>query len=589
MIWVQIPVTPHLFLAESRILRGLANRGFARSFLCAAKKTKKLYQKEKKFKAELRKMNGTKELENAQAGSIVTLYEEADTSPVAVEYFMKISNYGKKEGCILLESADIMTKYGEKSLGSANPCLRATGRGNKFEICALNSLGEKFLSHIKKDLSFCNALKYSKTKISGKIPPRKEMLSENEKLKSITSMDVLRAIAFRLKPANAPFQVYGGLMGVIAYDFIDNFEKLPKNKNDILGEPDFEMNFYDNLFMIDHKLGKIVFVANALIFGKADKESELERCTEIIGEYKEMLDAKIPPHKNPGMKKRAVKTDTSKKEFVKTVSALKKNVLAGDVFQIVASRTIIADYSSEPLDIYNALKKLNPSPYMFYFNNTSGILLGSSPETFIKVEGAGEKRVEIRPIAGTKPRGLNAQGVIDEELDLKYENELKNDTKELAEHTMLIDLARNDVARVSVPGTRRCDEQYMVEKYSHVQHLVSSVTGTLRGELDALHAYLASMNMGTLTGAPKVEAMKLLRKHEKTRRGFYGGSVGYLTPSGDFDSAIVIRSMSLQGGKAYIRAGAGIVYDSVPEQEFLETERKASACLKAIGIAEMGK
>ena len=151
---------------------------------------------------------------------------------------------------------------------------------------------------------------------------------------------------------------------------------------------------------------------------------------------------------------------------------------------------------------------------------------------------------------------------------------------------MLIDLARNDVARVSEPGSRVCEKPYMVEKYSHVQHLVSSVTGNLRHGFDALHAYLASMNMGTLTGAPKVEAMKLLRLHEKTRRGFYGGSIGYLTPSGDFDSAIVIRSMSLQKGKAYIRAGAGIVYDSIPENEFLETERKAGACLKAIEIAE---
>ena len=171
---------------------------------------------------------------------------------------------------------------------------------------------------------------------------------------------------------------------------------------------------------------------------------------------------------------------------------------------------------------------------------------------------------------------------MNEDLDSRYETELKIDKKELAEHTMLIDLARNDVAKVSETGTRYCNEPFVVEKYSHVQHLVSNVKGILKDGYDALHAYLATMNMGTLTGCPKVEAMKLLRIHEKERRGFYGGSVGYITPSGDLDTAIIIRSMFLKGGKAHIRAGAGIVFDSLPEQEFFETEKKAKACLVAI-------
>ena len=164
----------------------------------------------------------------------------------------------------------------------------------------------------------------------------------------------------------------------------------------------------------------------------------------------------------------------------------------------------------------------------------------------------------------------------------RFESELKLDKKELAEHTMLIDLARNDVARISKPGTRYVDEPFIVEKYSHVQHLVSNVRGILKDDLDALHAYLASMNMGTLTGAPKVEAMKLLRKYEKNKRGFYGGSVGYITPSKDFDSCITIRSIQIKDSIAYVRAGAGIVFDSIPEKEFEETEKKARACIKAI-------
>ena len=203
---------------------------------------------------------------------------------------------------------------------------------------------------------------------------------------------------------------------------------------------------------------------------------------------------------------------------------------------------------------------------------------------FLRVQGDKEKIVEIRPIAGTKPRGI-VNNDIDKDLDSRYETELKIDEKELAEHTMLIDLARNDIAKVSKPGSRYVNEPFIVEKYSHVQHLVSNVKGTLKDDLDALHAYLASMNMGTLTGAPKIEAMKLIRQVEKTKRGFYGGAVGYITPNGDLDSAIVIRSMRLKDNKAYIRAGAGIVYDSIPKNEFEETEKKAKACLKAISLA----
>jgi anthranilate synthase component 1 len=264
---------------------------------------------------------------------------------------------------------------------------------------------------------------------------------------------------------------------------------------------------------------------------------------------------------------------------------MKKHIVAGDVFQIVPSRTFRCSYAAEPFDIYKELRNLNPSPYMFYFKNSKGILLGSSPETFIKVEGEKEKTVEIRPIAGTRKRGI-VNGRVDADLDSRLENELRMDSKELAEHTMLVDLARNDIARVSVPGTRTVDRPHYVEKYSHVMHLVSNVNGKLKPELDALHAYLASMNMGTLTGAPKVKAMELLRKYEKQKRGFYGGSVGYLTPSNDFDSCIVIRSMRIKNGEAFIRAGAGIVYDSIPEKEARETEQKARACIDAIKLSQ---
>ena len=279
-----------------------------------------------------------------------------------------------------------------------------------------------------------------------------------------------------------------------------------------------------------------------------------------------------------------IESDTSEEEFIELVKKIKENIIAGDVYQAVLSRTISLDFNKEPLEVYKRLRELNPSPYMFYINDGDGILLGASPEMSLRVLGDEKKIAEIRPIAGTKPRGLIGNKV-DIDLDSRYETELKIDAKEISEHIMLVDLARNDVAKISKSGTRYVDEPFIVEKYSHVQHLVSNVRGILKEDLDALHAYIATMNMGTLTGAPKVEAMKLLRLYEKTKRGFYGGSVCYITPSGDFDSAIVIRSIRIKGDKAYVRTGAGIVYDSNPGYEFLETERKAYACLKAIELA----
>ena len=256
----------------------------------------------------------------------------------------------------------------------------------------------------------------------------------------------------------------------------------------------------------------------------------------------------------------------------------------GFVFQIVPSRTVMKKLSKSPWEIYKRLKKLNPSPYMFYFCLNDGHLIGASPEMSIRVNevpNSNSKKVFIRPIAGTKPRGY-INGEFDEELDSRYGLELRTDFKELAEHAMLIDLARNDVARISVPGSRVLSEPLVVEKYSHVQHLVSTVSGILSPEYDPFHAYLATMNQGTLTGAPKVSAMSLLRGFEKNKRGFYGGAVAYFTFNGEMDSSIIIRTIRVKDNIAYLRAGAGIVLDSIPDSEYKETEKKLSACLTVL-------
>jgi anthranilate synthase component 1 len=390
----------------------------------------------------------------------------------------------------------------------------------------------------------------------------------------------LRAVAFAFKLASKPFRVTCGLLGAISYDFIDQFEKLPANKKDLLGNPDYELYFADNIFLMDHEHGKGYVVVNVMITN-GDREAAITEAQECFDYYYNLARFDAPKGQKHVDPLPPASTDTEQNEYEQMVGTAKQHILDGDIFQVVLSRTKMEPCPDEPLDVYRRLRELNPSPYMFYLNTDSTILLGSSPELNLKVSGTDTRNVEIRPIAGTKPRGRVGKD-IDADTDFRYEAELKLDRKELAEHMMLVDLARNDIARVAEPGSRVVTELLIAEKYASVQHLVSNVKGKLAKELDALNAYLATMNMGTLTGAPKIEAMKLIRLYEKTKRGYYGGAVMYLTVDGQFDSCITIRSLQIKDHIAYVRVGAGIVHDSVPKTEFEETEHKAKSCLRAV-------
>ena len=283
---------------------------------------------------------------------------------------------------------------------------------------------------------------------------------------------------------------------------------------------------------------------------------------------------------DPATARAHVEADLSDEQFAALVVQLKRHIVAGDVFQIVASRTFTAP-CPDPLAAYARLREANPSPYLFYVVGGDSVVFGASPETAVKVHGA-PRRVTIRPIAGTAPRGRTSTGAIDGDLDARREAALRLDEKETAEHMMLVDLARNDVARVSRPGTRQVTRLLTVDRYAHVMHLVSEVEGVLADGQDALHAYAAAMNMGTLVGAPKIRAAQILREVETTRRGAYGGAVGYLNHDGAMDTAIVIRAAVVRAGIARVRAGAGIVFDSDPASEARETRSKAEAVLRAI-------
>ncbi len=519
---------------------------------------------------------------NAKAGQIVPIVKEIDIDE-PVDFFAKLSDYGRAKNCALFEASDYLAENA-LSFGTARPGLYLTGTGADFTIKALSNTGRRIIEYlstqVKKSFGFCESVEFGSEAITGRIKQDERVIDEQSRLQSTNQMDVLRAVAFAFSLASKPFRVTCGLLGAISYDFIDQFEKLPPSGEDLLGNPDYELYFADNIFLCDHERNKGYIIANCVITD-GDREAAISEAQECFDYYFNIVRLETPKGQQFTGSLEAASSDTSQEEYEKIVRDAKQHIIDGDILQVVLSRTITEPCPDEPLDVYKRLRKLNPSPYMFYLNTPNTILIGSSPELNLRVSGTESRKVEIRPIAGTKPRG-RVGNKIDADTDFRYEAELKLDHKELAEHIMLVDLARNDIARVAEPGSRIVTELLTVEKYASVQHLVSNVKGTLGAGLDALSAYLATMNMGTLTGAPKIEAMKLIRLFEKTKRGYYGGAVCYLTVDGQFDSCITIRSLQVRDHTAYIRVGAGIVHDSVPKTEFEETEHKANSCLRAI-------
>ncbi len=518
----------------------------------------------------------------AKAGEIVPIVKEIDMG-CPVDFFAKVSDYGRKKDCCFFESKEYLAGSSALSFGTGRPALYITGTGIDFSIKALSKTGVRMLKYLgadKERFGFCESVELGAEEIAGKIKQSEGVVDEQTRLQNTNQMDVLRAVAFAFKLASKPFRVTCGLLGALSYDFIDQFEKLPASENDLLGNPDYELYFADNIFLMDHEHNKGYCIVNAIITDD-DKEVVVAEAQECLEYYSKIEQGQMPKGEKYTGALPETSTDTEQGEYEKIVKSAKQHILDGDIFQVVLSRTKIEPCPDEPLDVYKRLRKLNPSPYMFYLNTANTILLGSSPELNLRVSGTEKRTVEIRPIAGTKPRG-KIGNEIDADTDFRYEAELKLDRKELAEHMMLVDLARNDVGRVAKAGTRVVTELLIAEKYASVQHLVSNVKGELAENLDALNAYLATMNMGTLTGAPKIEAMKLIRLYEKTKRGYYGGAVMYLTVDGQFDSCITIRSLQVRDHKAYIRVGAGIVHDSVAKTEFEETEHKARSCARAV-------
>ena len=352
------------------------------------------------------------------------------------------------------------------------------------------------------------------------------------------------------------FRFVGGALGYISYDAIRYIEKLPNQKPDELGFPDLEMGIFEDGFVFDHTINQAYYYFRT--------ENRLAEILELLIEpdTPEEQFTFTPPTVN-----------TTKEDFEAAVAKAKQYVTAGDIFQVVLSKRFQFQYSGSLLTFYKSLRQINPSPYMFFYKSDQHQIVGASPEMLVRVDN---QKVITFPIAGTAPITATS------EENLRLGNELLNDQKERSEHVMLVDLARNDVGKISRYGSVTVPEFMQIHQFSHVQHIVSQVSGDLKEGLESFDAIKAVFPAGTVSGAPKVRAMQIIEELEPSHRGPYAGAVGYFSCNGNSDFAITIRTLFSEGNKAYIQAGAGIVADSIPEKEWFETDQKAQALMKAL-------
>ena len=364
------------------------------------------------------------------------------------------------------------------------------------------------------------------------------------------------------------------LVGYFSYDVIRYIENIPDNCSDSLKIPDVRLSRPKNLIIYDNLKKNIYYIENIFsdtpIKNYSEKYSSIKRNFELFQSYENIV---MPERFVFKKNKNKIKSNISKSKFKNIVQKAKKYISKGDIFQVVLSQRFERKFEKKPLEIYNFLRKSNPSPFMFYFNYDDFKVLGSSPEILVRLR---KNLITIRPIAGTRPRGKNKNQ------DQKYKKELLNDKKELAEHLMLLDLGRNDVGKVSKINSVKVTERFKVEKYSHVMHIVSNVVGKFNNKFSLFETLLSGFPAGTVSGAPKIRAMEIIDELEKNKRKLYAGGIGYFTPNHEFDTCIALRTALIKNNKFYVQAGAGIVADSKPEKEYAETINKAKALMKAI-------
>lgn len=470
-----------------------------------------------------------------QSGNIIPLYEripaDLDT-PVAA--YMKLASRCRES--FLLESIEGGEKLARYSFIGFNPFLVVEGKAGQVTL------------------------------IQGR---RRQAIEAHPH-------EFMRELFRQYRPVRIPGlpRFTGGAVGYFGYDTIRWVERLPDNNPDDIGLPEMRFALYNHVVAFDHLKQEIVIISNILHDrGTPGLRAKFDRAKSLIETIVNKLargrvDRKV---QRPGRVR--VVPHYTKAEFEKMVRRAKWHIKEGNVFQVVLSQRWHVDSDQSALSVYRRLRRINPSPYMFLLTSGKNAVVGASPEMTVRIE---QNRIETRPIAGTRPRGRN------EAEDIRLSNDLLSDEKEIAEHTMLLDLGRNDIGRVAEPGSVRVVDNMKIEKYSHVIHIVSSVEGRLKRRTAPIDAHFACFPAGTVSGAPKIRAMQLIDDLEKERRGIYAGSIAYLDFWGNLDSCIAIRTVVKRGRRYYVQAGAGIVADSKPAREFRETEAKAHALMEAI-------
>ena len=509
---------------------------------------------------------------------------------------------------VLLESADIASKQHLTTIAVLAASAQITCTGDTVTLKALDTTdGPQALKAVAQELSSA-VTRQSDSELVLHLPSvAEDSAEEHARLRERSTMEPLRILTDQVVAhPHLPL-----VAGAVAFDYLGTYESLPSVADGANTCPDYLFFNARIILVVDHPTGSCQLVGASL--DAAQLSAQMDALEAAINE----LPAQAPSapaeqaapaqqtaqapsaqqaatpeaQATPAASAQQATEDTitayptmSDADFCELVAKMQQHIAIGDAYQVVPSRGFVID-CPQPLQTYRYLHDADPSPYMFYIATDDFELFGASPESSL-LHSAKTGQVAIRPIAGTRPRGFAPDGSIDHELDIRLELELRSDAKEVAEHVMLVDLARNDVARISAPGTRKVTQLLRVDRYSRVMHLVSEVTGQLASDLHPLDAFRASMTMGTLTGAPKLRAAELIRQYEGTRRGSYGGAVGYLRGDGELDTCIVIRSAFARGGKAIVQAGAGVVSDSVPQREADETAHKASNVLRAIAAAQ---
>ena len=491
--------------------------------------------------------------------------------------------------CVLLESADITTKASRTTVAVLEASARLTCWGGTVTAEALSTVdgegpgadGLAALARLEERLSEHLADR-SPGRLTLALPTSADddaTIEERERLTALSTIEPLRVLAqAEVDHPHLPLEA-----GAFAFDYLSTFESLPEVAQGANTCPDYL--FYDAriILVVDHPTQEATLVGASV--DAAELERRLDALAAAINTAADAAEhSPAPPEVAADSAVLHAVPTTSDADFEAVVETMRGYIADGDVYQVVPSRGFTID-CPDALAAYHVLRHANPSPYMFYLAAPDFELFGASPESAL-LYSVRSGRVAIRPIAGTRPRGLHPDGSVDHERDTRLELELRTDAKEVAEHVMLVDLARNDVARVSRPGTRSVQDLLRVDRYSRVMHLVSEVSGELADDLDALDAFRASMTMGTLTGAPKLRAAELIRQAEGVRRGSYGGSVGYIRGDGELDTCIVIRSGFVVDGTALVQAGAGVVAASSPAAEAAETVHKARAVLEAVAAAQ---